>query len=271
MVHFAATALAPVTSDASVRVANGVRLQYARQGPAYGPAILFLHGYSDSSLSFGRVMPLLPPEVRVIAPDLRGHGHSVRPATGYRMADFAADVIAMMDILSIPDAVIVGHSMGSFVAQAVAERIPHRVTRLVLLASAARFDNPGLHDLQQEVEALSDPVDAAFVQTFQRSSVAQPVPGAFMASVIANSRRMPAHVWKKVFQGMAEYRPALPRPKVRTLVLGGDCDSVFSVAEQADLAAEFSNGDLRIIEGVGHALHWERPQRFVDELLAFSR
>ena len=269
MTHLTTTLSPTATSYASVRVANGVRLHYARQGPADGPAIVLLHGYSDSSLSFGRVMPLLPPEVRVIAPDLRGHGHSDRPATGYRMADFAADVIAMMDILSIPDAVIVGHSMGSFVAQAVAERIPHRVTRLILLASAAKFENPGLHDLQQEVEALSDPVDAAFVQTFQRSTVARPVPGSFMAAVIANSRRMPAHVWKRVFKGMAEYRPVLPRPRIRTLVLGGDCDGVFSVAEQTDLAAEFSNVDLRIIEGVGHALHWERPQRFVDELLAF--
>ena len=47
-----------------------------------GPAIILLHGYSDSSLSFSRVMPLLPPELRVIAPDLRGHGDSDQPADG---------------------------------------------------------------------------------------------------------------------------------------------------------------------------------------------
>ena len=44
------------------------------KGRAKGPAIILLHGYSDSSLSFSRVMPLLPPDLRVIAPDLRGHG-----------------------------------------------------------------------------------------------------------------------------------------------------------------------------------------------------
>lgn len=271
MVHFTAAALAQVTSCASVRLANGVRLHYARQGPAYGPAIVFLHGYSDSSLSFSRVMPLLPPELRAIAPDLRGHGHSDRPATGYRIADFAGDVIALMDALDVPNAVVVGHSMGSFVAQAIAERVPYRVTRLVLLGSAAKAGNPAMDDLQKEVETLSDPVDAAFVGAFQYSTVARPVPGSFMAAAIANSRRIPAHVWKKVLQGMMEYRPALPRPNVRTLVLGGDCDSVFSVEEQAGLANEFSNVDLRIMEGAGHALHWERPQLFVDELLRFSR
>ena len=174
-------------------------------------------------------------------------------------------------LLNVPDAVIVGHSMGSFVAQAIAERAPQRVTRLVLLGSAAKAENPGMHNFRKEVEALSDPVDAAFVHAFQYSTVAQPVPATFMAAAIANSRRMPAHVWKKVLQGMMEYRAALPRPDVRTLVLGGDCDAVFSVAEQTGLADEFSNVDVHIIDGVGHALHWEQPRRFVEELLWFAR
>ena len=81
MAHFISTALAPVISLAEVTLANGVRLQYRRQGPESGPALILLHGYSDSSLSFARIMPLLPPEQRVIAVDLRGHGDSDKPAT----------------------------------------------------------------------------------------------------------------------------------------------------------------------------------------------
>ena len=67
-------ALAPVISRRRSHAANGVRLHYRRQGPAERAGVILLHGYSDSSLSFSRVMPLLPPELRVIAPDLRGHG-----------------------------------------------------------------------------------------------------------------------------------------------------------------------------------------------------
>ena len=74
MVRLTLAALAPPMSFADVALGNGVRLHYARQGPPDGPAIILLHGYSDSSFSFSRVMPLLPPELRVIAPDLRGHG-----------------------------------------------------------------------------------------------------------------------------------------------------------------------------------------------------
>ena len=157
-------------------------------------------------------MPLLPPELRVIAPDLRGHGHSARPANGYRIGDLAGDVIRMMDLMGIPEAMIVGHSMGSFVAQAIAERAPQRVSRLMLLSSASVADNAGMRELRREVNSLSDPVDLGFVRAFQYSTIATPVPDAFMDSAIGNSRRMPAHVWRKALQGLMEYRPKAVAP-----------------------------------------------------------
>ena len=271
MARVMVAALAPSTSFAEIALGNGVHLHYARQGPPDGPAIILLHGFSDSSFSFSRVMPLLPAEFHVIAPDLRGHGHSARPARGYRIGDHAGDVLRMMDLMSIPKATIVGHSMGSFVAQAIAERAPQRVSRLMLLSSASVGDNRGMRELRREVNSLSDPVDQGFVRAFQYGTIAAPVPDAFMDAAIGNSRRMPAHVWRKALQGQMEYRPKAPRPNVRTFVLGGNLDTVFSVDEQTALAREFPNVELLIIEGIGHALHWERPQRFVDELLRFVR
>jgi non-heme chloroperoxidase len=270
MVHFEVAAPAPPMSFAELALGNGIHLHYARQGSTYGPAIILLHGYSDSSFSFSRVMPLIPAEFRVIAPDLRGHGHSARPAKGYRIGDFAADVIRMMDRLKIVEADIIGHSMGSFVAQAIAERAPERVSRLILLGSAPVADNPGMRELRREVRSLSDPVDQWFVRAFQFSTIATPVPAAFMDSAIGNSSRMPAHVWRKALHGLMEYRPRTPRPDVPTLVLGGNRDSVFSVAEQTALARQFKNAELVIVDGVGHTLHWERPERFVDEILRFA-
>ena len=103
---------APAISLDVVRLSNGVTLHYASQGPRTGPAVIMIHGYSDSWFSFSRVLPLLPPELRVIAPDMRGHGDSERPLSGYRIADMADDVIRLMDALNIPKAVLIGHSMG---------------------------------------------------------------------------------------------------------------------------------------------------------------
>ena len=269
MVHVAAPALAPVLSFADVTLPNGVRLHYAQQGPQSGPAIILLHGYSDSSLSFSRVMPLLPRELRVIALDLRGHGDSDRPDSGYRMQDLADDVLQVMNALTIPTAVIVGHSMGSFVAQTIADRALSRITSLVLLGSAPRASTV-IAGMRDDVDALVDPIDYDFVRQFQYSTIALPVPKQFMDAAIANSRRMPARVWKQILSGMLDFRPAAQRPSLPTLVLGGGKDTVFSVAEQTQLAHQFPNARLQLFDDIGHTLHWERPESFVEALLQFT-
>jgi pimeloyl-ACP methyl ester carboxylesterase len=73
------------TEFGDVQLASGVRIHYAANGPDDGYPIIMLHGYSDSWFSFSRVMPALGKRYRVYALDLRGHGDSDRPATGYHI------------------------------------------------------------------------------------------------------------------------------------------------------------------------------------------
>jgi pimeloyl-ACP methyl ester carboxylesterase len=100
------------------------RLRWAEQGSPDGEPIIMLHGLTDSWQSFSRVLPELPSRYRVLVPDQRGHGGSERPAVGYAPEDFATDVLAFMDAVGVERAALVGHSMGSFVAQAVARPRP---------------------------------------------------------------------------------------------------------------------------------------------------
>ena len=254
----------------SVKLSNGVTLHYASQGPATGPAVILIHGYSDSWFSFSRILPLLPPQLRVIAPDLRGHGDSERPTSGYGIADMADDVLRLMDVLVVPKAVLIGHSLGSFVVRKAFELAPNRVSRLVLIGGALKVDNDVARELQRAVNELTDPVDEGFVRDFQMSTIAMPVPAPFLEAVIANSRRMPARIWKAVIQGLLEFEPAVVRPDVRALVLGGREDAVFSRTEQIVLARQFPRGELQLLEGVGHSLHWEQPAMFVRALERFG-
>src|SRR5690349_5131575 len=73
----------------TVRLSTGVRLHLAERGDASGPAVIMLHGLSDTWYSFSRIMPLLPARVHAIAIDQRGHGDSDRPASGYAMRTLA--------------------------------------------------------------------------------------------------------------------------------------------------------------------------------------
>lgn len=252
------------------RLANGMTIHYATQGPKAGPAAVFLHGYSDSWYSWSRVLPLLRPDLRVVAIDQRGHGDSDRPADGYGMADFGGDVIGLFDALEIPKAIVVGHSFGSFVARKVVELAPDRVARLVLTGAGPSGRNPALEELVLAVSDLTDPVDEAFVRGFQTDMINVPVPADFLETVIAVSRRMPARVWKAALKGLVESEITLDRPRLRALVVGGRLDAVFSVAEQTQVARQFPNGELHLIDGVGHTLHWEQPETFASALTRFG-
>ena len=261
---------APAIHLDRVTLSNGITLHYATQGPRTGPAVVFIHGYSDSWFSFSRIMPLMPAELRLVAADMRGHGDSDRPPLGYGMPDLAGDVVRMLDALAIPTAVIVGHSMGTFVARKVLELAPDRVSRLVLVSGGPTANTPGMLELQRAVNTLVDPVDEGFVREFQMSCIGSPVPDDFVEAAICNSRRMPARVWQAIVSGMIGFESTLDKPPVRALVLGGRKDTVFSVAEQIALARLFPRGELHLIDDVGHSLHWEQPNTFVSALLRFG-
>lgn len=153
----------------TVALANEVELQYVEQGDSSGVPTILLHGYTDSWHSYELVLPHLPKSIHAFALSQRGHGDSERPATGYHPRDFAADVAAFMDARKIERAVIVGHSMGSYIAQCFAVNYPERMLGLVLVGS----------DLSSELGKIKAPTlivwgdkDAYFLRDQQDALVA---------------------------------------------------------------------------------------------------
>ena len=249
----------------TVRLKNGIRLNYVEQGPGEGTPVLFLHGITDSSFSFSPVLPLLGPSVRAIAPDQRGHGDSDKPPTGYTTDHLAADALALLDALEIPAAIVVGHSMGSFVAQQMAVRAPERVAGLVLVGSGSPHTD-AVYGLLAATAELSDPVPEEFCRQFQMSTICRPVPPEFLEAVVSESRKVPLRVWTGCLDGMLRHAPPLERICCPSVLLWGDCDAVFCREEQEELRCRIPGARLRIASGVGHAYHWEAPDQFVHEL-----
>lgn len=111
---------------------DGVELAYGFW-PGEGPPIVALHGITASHANFAGIGERLAGRRPLYAPDLRGRGDSDKPDTGYGMVQHARDVAAAMTQLGVERAVIVGHSMGAFVAAALADTYPDRVSGLVLI------------------------------------------------------------------------------------------------------------------------------------------
>ena len=270
-----ATAASPgeATRSRFVRLPDGVRMRVVEAGPEDGEPLVVLHGYSDSSFSFSRVLPLLADRYRIIAPDMRGHGCSDRPAGSYGMDVLADDAVRVMDAIGVERATVLGHSMGGFVAQQVAARHPDRVDRVVLVGSALRFaGTPAAAGLVPAVDALPDPVPVDFIRDFQVSTFHRSLPDAFVASVIAESTKLPADVWRALMAGMLAMEPvapALAAGDIPTLLMWGEFDAVFGPSERDGLRRALPDATALEYEETGHAPHWESPERFAADVRAF--
>jgi pimeloyl-ACP methyl ester carboxylesterase len=237
--------------------------------------MLLLHGVTDSWHSFERVLPHLPQTVHAFALTQRGHGDADRPVTGYRTRDFAADVAAFADTLDLGPTVIVGHSMGSTNAMRFAIDYPELTLGLVLVGSFATYRrNPAVVEFWESVVSkLTDPIDPGFVRQFQESTLAQPVPQAFLDTIVQESLKVPARVWRAAFEGFLEddFAGELNLIKAPTLILWGDRDGLCSRQDQEALLGAISQSRLVVYEGAGHGLHWEEPARFATDLVAFGK
>jgi pimeloyl-ACP methyl ester carboxylesterase len=257
----------------SVTLPNQVTLPYVEQGDPAGVPVLLLHGFTDSWRSFEGVLPYLPASLHAFALSQRGHGDATRPATGYYPQDFAADLAAFMDTLNLGPAIIVGHSMGSIVAQRFAIDYPDRTLGLVLMGSCSTVrGNPVAVDLWNSVVCtLTDPVDPSFVLEFQRSTLAQPVPQTWLDTVVRESLKVPARVWRAALAALldTDFSAQLSTIEAPTLVIWGDQDTFFLRREQEALAAAVAGAQLVVYPGAGHGFHWEDPARCAADLVAF--
>ena len=142
---------------------GGVNIHYL-DAPGAEPPIVMLHGLSANAHCFaGLIGAGLSPTFRVIAPDLRGRGQSDKPATGYSMAEHAADVLGLLDALGLQRVILAGHSFGGYVAIYIAARFPERVQKLIVIDAAITL-NPRVNELLKpsldRLTRVSSSVDA---------------------------------------------------------------------------------------------------------------
>ena len=255
-----------------LRLTTGITVSYIEQGDPAGLPVLLLHGITDSWHSFESVLPLLPASWRVLAISQRGHGDSDRPADNYRPLDFAADAAAFLDAKGVSSAIVVGHSMGSHNAQRFAIDYPQRTRALVLIgAFCTLHDSPAGDEFWSMAQGLTDPLERDLVYEFQKGTVARPVPDAFMNTIVSESMKVPARVWKASLTGLraSNLMAELARVNAPTLIVWGDQDSMVAHRDTERLLNGIRGAKLLTYEGTGHTPHWEEPERFVADLKAF--
>jgi pimeloyl-ACP methyl ester carboxylesterase len=253
-----------------VTLPTGPELHVAQLGGSGAP-LLLLHAFADSWFSFSELLPFFAGTgLQVVVPDQRGHGSSQVPPSGYAVADFAADAIALLDALDIPAATIVTSSSASFTGRLLARSHPDRVAGLMLLGGpGVRLRGPRALAFRLALAELGEEVPRTFARELLETVTARPMPDAFTSRMLDDNCRVPARVWRSTFDGLLDYddRDDLQRITAATLVVRGARDEFIDAADVEELVGLIPPARLITYSDVGHVPQWERPDLVAADLL----
>jgi pimeloyl-ACP methyl ester carboxylesterase len=230
---------------------NGIELAYERRGR--GAPLVLLHGYPLDHYLWDEVAPLLEDTFDLILPDLRGFGESSTIDSFYTMEDYASDVAGLLDLLSIQNAAIAGHSMGGYVVLAFVRLFPKRVRGLGLISSQvladseerkqARYNSAAEvaeHGINSVVETMAPKFTPdAHLQRLARESMNRQQPAAYIGALKAMAERV-------------DSTPLLSSFQFPVVLVHGEADALIPVDRAREVKAALPAAYFVEIRGVGH-------------------
>jgi pimeloyl-ACP methyl ester carboxylesterase len=259
---------------------DGARIYYYAAGTrGAGEPVVFLHGFPASGHLWNDVIPLMPPGHRLVVVDLLGYGRSDPPnGRSLSLRAHAERVVALLDVLRIEKACVVGHDLGGGIAQSLAIHSPARVSRLALVNSVAFTGWPTrdvrlarallrlarnmapawmLAVLRADLErGYEDPVRAAHsIERFVRPFESPAGRAVFMQHLNA----LDAQETRALAQRLSE----ITAP---TAVLWGVHDPLLSLKLGRRLAAAIPGATFEVIPGARHFSPEDAPRPIADAI-----
>ncbi len=256
---------------------NGdVTLHYEDEGS--GKPVLLIHGHTMDRRIWDPVMPgLRATDLRILRPDLRGHGLSTRPDFGYHVSHHASDMAAVLDDAGIDSATVVGYSIGGGVALEMVLTLPDRLSGLVLMSpvmpdrpfEAAFMDN--LRDVARM--ARSEGIEAAMLGPWASNPLFEfsfSKPGVREAAMAIN-RDFPGAEYLATQRDRIEREWTVPERlseiDVATVVIAGDRETPGFRAYAEEAAEGITGARIEFYENCGHLLPLEEPDRVAKAII----
>ncbi|HRF98261.1 MAG TPA: alpha/beta hydrolase [Aggregatilineales bacterium] len=228
-------------------------LYYAdhRKADSVAIPVIYIHGAGGTHLDWSAELRRLP-QANAIALDLPAHGKSAPPHRT-TITDYAEDVVALLNALSLPRAIFAGHSMGGGIAQQIALLYPEKVAGLMLIGTGAKLAvHPDiLNRVMTDYEAVAD--------LLAEWLWGADVPDIFKQTTRDQLLKTPAEVTYGDYTACNGFdsRTELKNITAPTLVISGTQDKMTPLKYGQYLADNIPNSTLAIIEGAGHMLGLE--------------
>lgn len=238
-------------------------------GGTEAPTLVFLNSLGSDLRIWHDVVAQLAGHHSTLCYDKRGHGLSDAPAGPYTLADFATDLLGLLDHLAIKHALLVGVSVGGMIAQQFALAYPNRVAGLVLCDTGAKIGTAAYWaERATAVRATGlAPLEEAILTRWFSSKFRETAPAAYRG--YANMlTRTPQEGYAATCDALraADLRAAVPAISAPTLVLCGDEDLATPPALGKELAAAIPNARFALIEQAGHIPFIEQPNLVVAHI-----
>lgn len=264
-----------------IETSTGVEIYYEETGQ--GRPLIMLHGWSMS----GRVWSFqkeFAGTCRLVIPDLRGHGRSSTPDSGYSLNDLAGDVVTLFERLNLTNAVLLGWSLGSQVALAAFPQIQERLAGLVLVGATPRFTTTEGYPWGLPVTELRG-IGLRLRRDFN-GTMGEFFRGMFTAEELSRQQEnrialedvMEGHLPQPVVAqatlnilASADLRAILPEIRRPVLIIHGSADTICPPGAARYLAKRMPDARLVEFNGVGHAPFLSRPIEFNSVLRSFLR
>lgn len=252
-----------------------VDLHFTEQGPAGGPAIVLVHGFPfDGRMWLPTARVLGAAGYRTIVPDLRGHGKSPLGDGASTMEAMADDIAALLDKLGVRRCVLVGFSMGGYVALQVAHRHRERLSAMGLIDTRAEADSEEAKAgrrttatavREKGMQALVDGMMPKLVHPATRTK--KPDVVEFLTKMIMENSPDGAVAALAGMGKRPDMRGKLAGMGLPVLVAVGEDDVITPPDAGSRMAHAFAMSSYEFITGAGHASPLEQPEKFHKVLL----
>jgi 3-oxoadipate enol-lactonase len=231
-----------------------------------GALALFLHGIRGNRRNWNLQLPVFARHFTAAAWDARGYGDSDDYEGALQFEHFTGDVLRVAEHFKASKLHLVGLSMGGRIARNVALHYPERLHSLTLINSTPGFDSLSTDRVRKfVVERNTRSADSVRQLLGSRAR-----PGAFEELTESIALLHEKSYLKTVEASVAQDRAApIEKIRVPTLIIGGDEDSVYPPELAHDMARRIPGAELVMMEGGGHLVNLEQPERFNATVLPF--